>query len=421
MQGEADGYDHAAALRQLVEQGLRSEVGARHFAGAAGQRQVHVDSESPEVVALRRSSAKLLKIRVSEEVSLAALQAGAVAETIRVVEKQSGALVPISLVLPDFDEAANAGRRAYKIKVANPPDGETQVRLEIDTSALVDLFGNTAVAVYESPYFNWAAQGTQEDKDNPTIERVSLHPCATSTSGSARVRVELSETGSTTKANTQITVDGANTTWSRHPAGSAYGLISACLSLPSGSHSFDIATGPLDTSGKGLASAFQLTLPVADPQLDQHVYTAPDPGLVATSTTGTRIGFDGRPQDAVTGWYYFRNRWYDPELGRFVTTDPLGYVDGPSMYQFAGYDSVNMGDPMGLYEVDFHYYAVYYMSFLALGDADRAERVATASQFVDDYEPTKPGSVLAEDYVLNILQPFHFASISPQCLGIVSE
>jgi len=64
--------------------------------------------------------------------------------------------------------------------------------------------------------------------------------------------------------------------------------------------------------------------------------------------TATTIGFHGRPVDEATGLMYFRNRWLDPELGRFVTPDPLGFVDGPSMYIFAGYDPVNMSDPLGL-------------------------------------------------------------------------
>jgi hypothetical protein len=34
-------------------------------------------------------------------------------------------------------------------------------------------------------------------------------------------------------------------------------------------------------------------------------------------------------------------------MGRFVSPDPLGYVDGPSMYGFAGNDPVNLSDPTG--------------------------------------------------------------------------
>ncbi|MDA8021347.1 MAG: RHS repeat-associated core domain-containing protein, partial [Thermoanaerobaculia bacterium] len=56
----------------------------------------------------------------------------------------------------------------------------------------------------------------------------------------------------------------------------------------------------------------------------------------------------GRPVDTETGLMYFRNRYYDPEAGIFVTADPLGYIDGPSMYAFARFDPVNRSDPMGL-------------------------------------------------------------------------
>jgi hypothetical protein len=42
------------------------------------------------------------------------------------------------------------------------------------------------------------------------------------------------------------------------------------------------------------------------------------------------------------------NRWYDPQLGRFITTDPLGYVDGPSLYQYGLNNPINFSDPLGL-------------------------------------------------------------------------
>ncbi len=52
--------------------------------------------------------------------------------------------------------------------------------------------------------------------------------------------------------------------------------------------------------------------------------------------------------DGKTGLLYARNRWIDPELGRFISSDPLGYVDGPSMYAFGFNDPVNSSDPLGL-------------------------------------------------------------------------
>ena len=49
--------------------------------------------------------------------------------------------------------------------------------------------------------------------------------------------------------------------------------------------------------------------------------------------TATIILFTGRVFDAETGLYYFRARYFEPELGCFVSRDPLGFVDGNSVYQ----------------------------------------------------------------------------------------
>jgi RHS repeat-associated protein len=59
--------------------------------------------------------------------------------------------------------------------------------------------------------------------------------------------------------------------------------------------------------------------------------------------------FQGRELDPVTGLYDFRARWYDPRLGRFLSPDPLGYVDSPNLYQAFLGNPVNVRDPMGTY------------------------------------------------------------------------
>jgi RHS repeat-associated protein len=49
-----------------------------------------------------------------------------------------------------------------------------------------------------------------------------------------------------------------------------------------------------------------------------------------------------------SGMIYQRNRYYDPQTGRFTQEDPIGLAGGVNAYGFAGGDRVNFGDPFGL-------------------------------------------------------------------------
>jgi len=52
------------------------------------------------------------------------------------------------------------------------------------------------------------------------------------------------------------------------------------------------------------------------------------------------------------GFYSFRNRWYDPTSGRFLSKDPIGLDGGDlNLYVFCGNDPVNNVDPYGLQKV----------------------------------------------------------------------
>ncbi|HKZ81149.1 MAG TPA: RHS repeat-associated core domain-containing protein [Pyrinomonadaceae bacterium] len=42
-----------------------------------------------------------------------------------------------------------------------------------------------------------------------------------------------------------------------------------------------------------------------------------------SGTTRTRYTYSGREGDPDTGLLYYRARFYDPQLGRFISEDPL--------------------------------------------------------------------------------------------------
>ncbi|MCP5109961.1 MAG: RHS repeat-associated core domain-containing protein, partial [bacterium] len=103
----------------------------------------------------------------------------------------------------------------------------------------------------------------------------------------------------------------------------------------------------LDLAGLGLAEAFDESFEVDEDSPEQLVFSAPYPAIVESSTIANVYGFHGLPRDPETGLIYARHRYYDPDLGRFVSTDPFGYADGPSPYQFALNNPANFSDPTG--------------------------------------------------------------------------
>jgi len=58
--------------------------------------------------------------------------------------------------------------------------------------------------------------------------------------------------------------------------------------------------------------------------------------------------FQGREYDFDLALYNYRARYYDPRMGRFLQTDPLGYHDSMNLYQGMGMNPVNYMDPFGL-------------------------------------------------------------------------
>ena len=126
-------------------------------------------------------------------------------------------------------------------------------------------------------------------------------------------------------------------------------------------------TGDLGAAGSGLEQRvyyltdgnFNVTA-LADPNgavLERYAYDAYgqprvyDPNgspRAYGSSYGNAILFCGYFRDAETGMYHVRNRYYHPALGRWISRDPLGYINGFNLYQYCCSAPQMLLDPLGL-------------------------------------------------------------------------
>ena len=97
---------------------------------------------------------------------------------------------------------------------------------------------------------------------------------------------------------------------------------------------------------KGLSSAVALSdvNSVIVERYSYDVFGEPN----TTGSLGNPYLFTGRRYDNETALYYYRARYYDYYLGRFLQTDPVGYDDGMNMHTYVGNNPINLVDPYGL-------------------------------------------------------------------------
>jgi RHS repeat-associated protein len=69
---------------------------------------------------------------------------------------------------------------------------------------------------------------------------------------------------------------------------------------------------------------------------------------LTTSAIGNPYLFTGQSYDPESGNYYYRARYYAPDLGRFLGQDPLGFAAGDyNLYRYVANNPATYGDPTG--------------------------------------------------------------------------
>lgn len=110
-----------------------------------------------------------------------------------------------------------------------------------------------------------------------------------------------------------------------------------------------------DTDGKSKPYQFHHDNVTSTTQVTGHnggtlqsiTYSAFGNTLNQTGASPNRLKYTGR-EDDQTGLYYYRARYYDTNIGRFVSEDPLGFEAGINFYAYVDNNPVNANDPTGM-------------------------------------------------------------------------
>jgi RHS repeat-associated protein len=62
------------------------------------------------------------------------------------------------------------------------------------------------------------------------------------------------------------------------------------------------------------------------------------------------IRMQGQQVDRESGLFYNRYRYYDPQMGRYITQDPIGLAGGQHLYTYVESTPLTSIDPLGLDE-----------------------------------------------------------------------
>jgi len=80
---------------------------------------------------------------------------------------------------------------------------------------------------------------------------------------------------------------------------------------------------------------------------DQYLYSPFGLEHRPVDPSGNPLRYTGQRYDGETGFYYYKARYYEPSLRRFLQTDPLLFADQMNLYAYVGNDPLGSTDPTG--------------------------------------------------------------------------
>jgi RHS repeat-associated protein len=128
--------------------------------------------------------------------------------------------------------------------------------------------------------------------------------------------------------------------------------------LVSGTPTANLLTGGIDeiftrTDSNGTADflrdALGSTIALADSSgtvQTEYMYE-PFGNVTINGSVTTPYQYTGRENEG-TGLYFYRARYYDPALARFISEDPAGFAGGINLYGYVANDPLRYTDPFGM-------------------------------------------------------------------------
>jgi RHS repeat-associated protein len=80
------------------------------------------------------------------------------------------------------------------------------------------------------------------------------------------------------------------------------------------------------------------------------VYTPFGEAVASVQTIDSPFRFPGQYYDQETGLHYNYFRYYNPQIGRYITPDPIGLEGGINLFAYVD-NPINVIDPLGLFDI----------------------------------------------------------------------
>jgi RHS repeat-associated protein len=118
--------------------------------------------------------------------------------------------------------------------------------------------------------------------------------------------------------------------------------------------------------------------------------------------SGARFRYTGQAALPELQLYHYKARAYDPVLGRFLQTDPVGYDDDLNLYQYVGNDPLNRSDPTGREGIE---QALNNFAWLFARREDREDRAISGDRFAPAPAPAVPEGTLQVGVEVSVTLP----------------